>query len=78
MNWAAKQNDAVPSKYPGDWGGTAPVSDGKSYKNGMEGEMRNSSWANYASDDHMARHQEPIYVPKPFGDYKMKEKSCSR
>lgn len=75
MNWAAKQNDAVPSKYPGDWGGTAPVSDGKSYKNGMEGEMRNSSWANYASDDTWPDIKNP-YVPKPFGDYKMKEKSA--
>lgn len=75
MNWAAKQNDAVPSKFPGDWGGTAPVSDGKSYKNGLEGEMRNNSWSNYASGDTWPDIKNP-YVPKPFGDYKMKEKSA--
>lgn len=71
MSWAAKQNDAVPSKYPGDWGGTAPVSDGKSYHNGMEDEMRGQSWGNYADSDTYPDMRNP-YIPKPFGDYKMK------
>jgi len=75
MSWAAKQNDAVPSKYPGDWGGTAPVSDGKSYHNNLEGEMRNSSWSNYASDGTYPDLKNP-YLLAPFGDYKMKEKSA--
>lgn len=69
--WNAKQNDAVPSKYPGDWGGKAPVSDGKSYKNGLEDEMRNRSWSQYANDGTYPDLKNP-YVPKSFGDYKMK------
>jgi hypothetical protein len=75
MAWAAKQHDAVPSNHPGDWGGKAPVSDGKSYKNGLEDEMRNRSWGNHSGDDIYPSLKNP-YVPKPFGDYKMKEKSA--
>jgi hypothetical protein len=71
MSWAAKQNDAVPSKYPGDWGGTAPVSDGNSYHNNLEDEMRDASWSNYADGDTYPDMKNP-YIPKPFGDYKMK------
>jgi hypothetical protein len=75
MAWAAKVGDAVPSKFPGDWGDEAPVSDGKSYKGGLADEMRNRSWGNINSDDTWPNIKNP-YTPKPFGDYKMKEKSA--
>lgn len=75
MAWAAKQHDAVPSKYLGDWGDEAPVSDGKSYKNGLADEMRNRSWSNIGGEDTYPSLKNP-YIPKPFGDYKMKEKSA--
>jgi hypothetical protein len=66
--------DAIPSKYSGDWGSELPVSDGKSYKNRLDDEMRNS-WMNYGGPDTHPELKNP-YVPKPFGDYKMKEKSA--
>lgn len=47
---------------------TAPVSDGKSYKGGMEDEMRNRSWGNMGEYPSISN----PYVPKPFGDYTMK------
>jgi hypothetical protein len=75
MAWCANQGDAIPSKYPGDWGGKLPVSDGKSYKNGMEEEMRNRAWGNWSSDETWPSLKNP-YILKPFGDYKMKEKSA--
>lgn len=75
MAWAAKVGDAVPSKFPGDWGDEAPVSDGKSYKGGLADEMRNRSWGNIGGEDSWPNLKNP-YVPKPFGDYKMKEKSA--
>jgi hypothetical protein len=71
MAWAADQHDAVPSKYPGDWGGKLPVSDGKSYKGGLEDEMRNRSWGDTAGEDTWPSLKNP-YVPKSFGDYTMK------
>ena len=71
MAWAAKQTGAVPSNYEGDWGGTAPVSDGKSYHNNLEDEMRDRSWGNESGDDTWPSLKNP-YVPKPFGDYTMK------
>lgn len=75
MSWNAKQTDAVPSKYTGDYGDEAPVSDGQSYKNGLADEMRNRSWGNIGGEDTWPDMKNP-YVPKPFGDYKMKEKSA--
>lgn len=76
MAWAAKVKDAVPSAYPGDWGDEAPVSDGKKWKgNGEADEMRNRSWSQYANGETYPDLKNP-YVPKPFGDYKMKEKSA--
>jgi hypothetical protein len=74
-SWNAKQTDAVPSNYSGDYGDEAPVSDGKSYKNGLADEMRNRSWSNIGGADTWPDMSNP-YVPKPFGDYKMKEKSA--
>lgn len=76
MNWAAKVTNAVPSNFPGDWGDEAPVSDGKKWKgNGEAEEMRSRSWSQYANGDTYPDLKNP-YVPKPFGDYKMKEKSA--
>lgn len=75
MSWAAKQ-DASPSKFPGDWGGKLPVSDGKSYKGGGEEEMRDRSWGQAGPRDDMWPSLKNPYVPKPFGDYKMKEPSA--
>lgn len=75
MSWIAKQTDATPSKLTGDWGDEAPVSDGKSYKNGLADEMRNRSWGNHGGDGVYPDLNNP-YILKPFGDYKMKgEKS---
>lgn len=59
------------SDFSGDWGDTAPVSDGKSYRNGLADEMRNSSWANIGDNDTYPTLDNP-YVPKPFGDYEIK------
>lgn len=75
MAWNAKHTDAVPSNYTGDWGDSAPVSDGKSYKNGMADEMRSNAWGNIGGDDSWPNLSNP-YIPKPYGDYKMKEKSA--
>ncbi len=75
MAFNAKQTNAVPSNYTGDWGDEAPVSDGKSYKNGLADEMRNNAWGNIGGDDSWPNLSNP-YVPKPYGDYKMKEKSA--
>jgi hypothetical protein len=75
MAWCAKQGEAVPSKFPGDWGGKLPVSDGKSYKGGLEDEMRDRAWGNWSSEETWPGLKNP-YVPKPFGDYKMKEPSA--
>lgn len=66
--------DAVPSKFPGDWGDPAPVSDGKSWKGHSE-EMRSSGFGNHADGNVWPDLDNP-YIPKPFGDYKMKEKSA--
>ncbi len=71
MNWAAQQHNAVASNYPGDWGGKLPVSDGKSYKGGLEDQMRNNAWGNSNGEDTWPSLKNP-YVPKPFGDYTMK------
>lgn len=75
MNWVAKQTDATPSKFTGDWGDEAPVSDGKSYKNGLADEMRNRSWGNHGGEGIYPDLKNP-YILKPFGDYKMKEPSA--
>ena len=76
MAWAAKQDDAVPSKYPGDWGGKLPVSDGKNYKNNLEDEMRDNAWGQAGSSEDIWPSLKNPYVPKPLGDYKMKEPSA--
>ena len=75
MAWAAQQQDAVASKFNGDWADEGPVSDGKSYKNGLADEMKNRSWGNHSGEGIYPDLTNP-YTPKPFGDYKMKEPSA--
>jgi hypothetical protein len=59
------------SDFSGEWGDSAPVSDGKSYKGKLADEMRNNAWGNWSSDDTWPSLNNP-YIPKPFGDYTMK------
>ncbi len=47
----AKQPYAPASDFSGDWGSELPVSDGKSYKSGLDKEMRNDAWGNWGNDD---------------------------
>src|SRR5581483_11868257 len=67
----AKKGYSPASDFSGDWGDVAPVSDGKSYRGGLADEMRNNAWGNWSSEDTWPGLSNP-YVPKPFGDYKMK------
>jgi hypothetical protein len=59
------------SDFSGDWGDTAPVSDGQSYKNDLANQMRNNSWGNIGGDGVYPSLNNP-YIPAPFGDYKIK------
>jgi hypothetical protein len=63
--------DGIPGKYTGDYGDPAPVSDGKSYHNGLADQMRNRGWSQLGGSDVVPDLTNP-YVPKPFGDYTMK------
>lgn len=67
----ARKGYTPASDFSGDWGDVAPVSDGKSYKNGLADEMRDNAWGNWSSEDTWPGLNNP-YVPKPFGDYTMK------
>ncbi len=62
---------AIPGRYTGDYPDTAPVSDGKSYKNGLAAQMRNNSYGNIGGPDTYPELKNP-YIPKPFGKYEMK------
>jgi hypothetical protein len=66
----ARQGYTPSSDFSGNWGDSAPVSDGKSYKNGMADEMRNRGWGN-VGDETYPELDNP-YILKPFGDYKIK------
>lgn len=66
----AKQGYSPSSDFSGDYGDTAPVSDGKSYRNSLAGEMRNNSYGNIGGDGVYPSLQNP-YIPKPFGTYKI-------
>jgi hypothetical protein len=70
----ASVTDAVPSKFTGDWGSPAPVSDGKNYNGGLDDEMRGNAFGNISGGDEWPELSNP-YVPKS-ADYKMKEKSA--
>lgn len=50
MEKIAKKGYSPAADSSGDWGSELPVSDGKSYKSGLDKEMRNS-WGNYANKD---------------------------
>jgi len=67
----ARQSYSPSSDFTGDWGDGAPVSDGKSYKGGLAGQMRSNSWGNIGGNDNYPSLSNP-YVPKPFGDFSMK------
>jgi hypothetical protein len=67
----ARQGYAPSKDASGEWGDPAPVSDGKSYQNGLAGEMRANSWGNVSSNETWPSLSNP-YIPKPFGDYTMK------
>ncbi len=60
-----------PGSHTGDWGDSAPVSDGKSYKGGEADQMRNHGWGNKGGKDTWPSLNNP-YTPHPFGDYTMK------
>lgn len=47
----AKHPYTPASDFSGDWGDSAPVSDGKSYKGGLADEMRGDAWGNWANND---------------------------
>jgi len=61
----AKKGYTPASDFSGDWGDVAPVSDGKSYRNGEADKMRNRSYGNLGGDD-----VNP-YIPQA-GDFTMK------
>jgi len=67
----ARVGYAPASDFTGNWGDSAPVSDGKSYHNGLADEMRSRSWGNIGGGDTYPELNNP-YVPKPFGTYTMK------
>jgi len=67
----AKKGYTPASDFSGDWGDTAPVSDGNSYRNGLADEMRNRSYGNITGDGIYPSLDNP-YVPKPFGKYEIK------
>ncbi len=64
------------SDFSGNWGDNAPVSDGKSYRNGLADEMRHRSWGNIGGEDTYPSLKNPN-TKKPFGDYKMKEPNAT-
>jgi len=66
------KKEYTPSKdFSGDWGDTAPVSDGKNYKGNLADQMRSSAWGNLGGEDTYPTLKNP-YIPEPFGDYKIK------
>ena len=67
----ARQGYTPAKDFSGDWGDEAPVSDGKSYRNGLAGEMRGNSWSQQGGNEVWPSLQNP-YIPKSFGDYKIK------
>lgn len=71
MAQKAKQGYSPAADASGDWGDSAPVSDGKNYKGGLADEMRGNSWGNIANNDTYPSITNP-YIPKPFGSYEIK------
>ncbi|MCK9459656.1 MAG: hypothetical protein M0R80_08460 [Proteobacteria bacterium] len=77
MAQKAKQGYTPASDFSGDWGDSAPVSDGKSYRGGLADEMRNRSWSNWGNGETYPELKNP-YIPKPFGDYTGTEKGVDK
>ena len=77
MAQKAKQGYTPASDFSGDWGDSAPVSDGKSYRGGLADEMRNRSWGNWGNAETFPELKNP-YIPKPFGDYTGTEKGVDK
>ena len=73
-NWNAKQTNAVPSNFSGDWREIQPVADGKDLSRSEAEEMETSSWSNYANDDTYPDLKNP-YLPKPMPEelFKIKD-----
>lgn len=71
MAQKAKQGYSPAADASGDWGDSAPASDGKNYKGGEADTMRSNAWGNIGGGDVYPSLDNP-YVPKPFGDYKIK------
>jgi len=67
----AKQGYSPASDFSGDWGDTAPASDGHSYRGGEAKTMRSNGFGNIGSKDTYPSLQNP-YTPTPFGTYQMK------
>ena len=62
MKDKARHKYAPYTDFSGDWGDSAPVSDGKNYKGGLADEMRNRSWGNSGGPDTFPSLNNP-YVP---------------
>jgi len=63
----ARQGYAPSKDFSGDWGDSAPVSDGKNYRGGLADEMRSKSWGNISGNTWPELNNP--YVPKSFGTY---------
>jgi hypothetical protein len=57
--------------FSGDWGDSAPVSDGKNYKGGLASNMRSRSWGNVGDPETDPSLRNP-YLPKPTDNWTMK------
>lgn len=66
------QHPYAPSRdFSGDWGSSAPVSDGKSYRSGLDKEMRDHGWGSKGGKDTYPSLNNP-YVPSHSGNWTMK------
>jgi hypothetical protein len=71
MTQKARQSYTPSADASGDWGDSAPVSDGKNYRGTDADEMRNRGAGNWGSSGTYPELQNP-YIPKPFGEYTVK------
>jgi len=73
LDWIAKQSDATPSKFNGDFDGMAPSSDGKTYSKALSAELKDHGHGNIGNNDTYPSLTNPYNLKN--ADYKMKEKS---
>lgn len=71
MSMNAKKSYAPSSDFSGKWSSTTPVSDGSGDKAELSDELEKNGWSNIGGEDSWPSLSNP-YVPKPFGDYKIK------